>query len=464
MVDCVACFVRKGSEILLGRRTDGSGSDSEEDGDAGGSDSGKGGDAGEGKATGDGAGDVWDVVHEAVGADPESTAVDAVEQIAEDATLVRTGQPVYPDDDTALHPFLFDVSVPLLKAGTSERSGDVGEASGVDGDTSLDETALGDRFDETEWAAPTELRRRETAPGRWRAYDIVAPTVRSIAADDEHGSAYISLRALEVLRDRAATVVDEGGEDVDELVDLAARLRRARPSMAALHNRVNRAVAESDGTPAGIERAADEGIVRARRADADAASEAAARADDATVLTLSRSGTVLSALREADLRGLFVAESRPGNEGVGVAESLAADCSVTLHTDAAIAHVLHEEAVDMVLVGADTVLPDGSVVNKTGTRTAALAADPEDAALFAVAASDKVATEETVPLESGDRSAVYDGDAPLDVRNPTFDVTPPDLVDGVVTERGALSPEEVSEVAAELRDLAKRAESPGDSP
>ncbi|WP_135533803.1 initiation factor 2B [Halostella pelagica] len=460
MTEYVACFVRRGSGILLGRRTDsgatgagraggtgdGGGTEKVEDAREGTED---GGDAVGQQGSEHGVGDVWDIVHETAGADPETTAVDAVERIA-DATLVRTGQPVYPDDDTAVHPFLFDVSVPLLKEDASERS--------ADSESTLGGTVASDAFEGTEWAAPTELLRRETPPGRWRAYEVVAPTVRSVAADDEHGSAYISLRGLEVLRDRAAIVADESEDGSGELVDLAARLRRARPSMAALHNRVNRAVAESDGTPEGIEAAAAEGIDRALRADTDAASGAAQRADDAAVLTLSRSRTVLSALREADARALFVAESRPGNEGVGVAESLAESCPVTLHTDAAIAHVLREEPVDAVLVGADTVRPDGGVVNKTGTRVAALAADREGVPFLAVAASDKVATAETVPLESGDRAAVYDGDAPLDVRNPTFDVTPPDLVDGVVTERGTLTPDEVGEVADELRDLAARAQ------
>ena len=448
MTEHVACFLRNDGEILLGRRRDESADD--ESASAGGeSESGE----GETDDRADGGSGGWDVPRAAVGSDPETTAVDAAERAAEGATPVRTGGAVYPDD-AALRPFLFDVRGPLP------------------------ETALGEAFDETEWVAPTELLRRETAPGLWRAYESVAPTVRSVAADDEHGSAYLSVRALEVLRDRAALVrseSDDGGDDVrrseapssrsessdsdatGELFDLAARLRRARPSMAALHNRVNRAVAESDGTPAGVERTAQAGIERALAADADAAGEAAERVGGDAVLTLSRSGTVLSALRAADPRELFVAESRPGNEGVGVAEALAEDRPVTLHTDAAVAHVLREADVDAVLVGADTVLPDGSVVNKTGTRAAALAADREGVPFYAVAASDKVATDETVPLESGDRAAVYDGDAPVDVRNPTFDVTPPDLVDRVLTERGALSPGEVGGVADELRDLAERA-------
>ncbi|NHN48149.1 translation initiation factor eIF-2B [Halostella sp. JP-L12] len=428
MSDSVACFLRTDGEVLLGRRR-GEGAADEAANDADGS--------AESASDTDGAG-VRDVVRAEVDEDPEAAAVDAVDRIADDAALVRAGGPVYPDG-AALRPFLFDVTGPLS------------------------ETTLDEAFAETEWVPPTELRRRETPPGRWRAYESVAPTVRSVAADDEHGSAYLSVRALEVLRDRAAVVRDEeddagaGEAAADELFDLAARLRRARPSMAALHNRVNRAVAESDGTPAGVERAARKGIERALSADADAASEAAERVAGGGVLTLSRSGTALSALREAVPRELFVAESRPGNEGVGVAEALAGDHAVTLHTDAAVAHVLREADVDAVLVGADTVLPDGSVVNKTGTRAAALAAEREGVPFYAVAASDKVATDESVPLESGDRAAVYDGDAPLDVRNPTFDVTPPDLVDAVVTERGALSPDEVGDVAAELRRLADRA-------
>jgi hypothetical protein len=50
---------------------------------------------------------------------------------------------------------------------------------------------------------------------------------------------------------------------------------------------------------------------------------------------------------------------------------------VTVHTDAAVAHVLATHDVDAVVVGADAVLSDGRVVNKTGTRAAAIAAANE---------------------------------------------------------------------------------------
>jgi len=126
---------------------------------------------------------------------------------------------------------------------------------------------------------------------------------------------------------------------------------------------------------------------------------------------------------------------------------------VVVHTDAAVAHLLAREEIDAVVVGADAVREEGGVVNKTGTRGAAVAAARESVEFLAVAAADKVATDPIV-VESGPGSAVYDGPATVEVANPTFDETPPDLVDGIATERGVLAPDDVAGIAAELRELA----------
>ncbi len=195
-------------------------------------------------------------------------------------------------------------------------------------------------------------------------------------------------------------------------------------------------------------------VDRALAADEAAAKNASERLEG-SVATLSRSGTVLEALRTSEPSRVFVAESRPAREGIDVAETLAETTAsaVTVHTDAATAYVLAGEDVDRVVVGADTVLPDGAVVNKTGTRALAIAADREGIPVSVVAATDKVSTREAVNLESGDRSAVYAGDASIDVLNPTFDVTPADCVSEIVTERGALEPDAVGDLAAELRGL-----------
>jgi len=373
---------------------------------------------------------------------PETAAWRRVHDlVGVEATVARSGGTLRLDDRTVV-PVLVDVDErPTADPGAFPEP-QPSPGDGVDDGS--------DREDEWEWVHPPAILRRETAPDLWRAYERVAPTLRTVAADDEHGSTWLSVRALEVLRDRAGLLAVRGdGEDWTELADLADRLRSARPGMAAVRNRVDRAMDAADArTAEAVERAGVAAVEGAIEADHEAARRAADRVGEA-VLTLSRSGTVLRALHAADPETVFVAESRPAREGVGVAETLArAGTRVVLHTDAASGSVLADR-VDTVLVGADAVHDDGSVVNKTGTRTVAAVAAHEDVPVYAVAATAKVATG-PVRTESGPGSDLYDGDAAVETHDPVFDVTPPTLLDGVVTERGVLSADGVAEVAREL--------------
>ncbi|WP_312909914.1 NUDIX domain-containing protein [Natronosalvus caseinilyticus] len=440
----VTAFLRNAGEILLARRSDAVGT-----------------------YTG-----TWGAVSGFAEGDPDAqvTREIAEETGLEDAcTLVRSGRPLEVTDaeigrEWVVHPYLFDC-----------------DAREVD---------PSEEHDAHEWAHPTAILTGEfeTVPGLWAAYERVAPTVRSITADADHGAAWLSIRGLEVLRDRAGLLVAERADDAlendgrtpardeewDELAALADRLLEARPSMAVLRNRVDRAMgtaleasregdegdaASEDETPtpdaATVLEATTAVLERAVTADDEAATRASQRLDGAeTVMTLSRSGTVLEAIRASDASRVYVAESRPGLEGVDVAESLADERPVTLHTDAAAASLLSRESIDRVVVGADTIRPDGAVVNKTGTRGLALAAAHEGIPVTVVAASDKVSTREDVALESGSKNDVYDGDAEIDVANPTFDVTPAECVYELVSERGILESDDVTALVEEARELA----------
>ncbi len=383
--------------------------------------------------------------------DDRSPATAARAEIAEETGLadaavspVRAGDPFPVDDETrgtrwVVHPFLFDC-----------------DARGIEPNEETSDHA---------WVPPTEILRRETVPALWTSYDRVRPRVATVRDDRERGSAAISLDALAVLRDEAALAVEErparehetreaAGGDWDALADVARDLLAARPSMAVVENRVHRAMAAAadERTPVAVETAASEGVERALSADGEAAARAAERLPD-RVATLSRSGTVLAAIRSADPAAVLVAESRPGREGVGVAESLAGEFDVTLTTDAAFPSELDAWDAGALVVGADRVLPDGRVVNKVGTRAAAAAA-PADCPCLVVAASDKVATDPGFDPEERDPAAVYDGDAPVSVANPTFDVTPAGWVDAVVTEDGPLDADGVADLAADHRERA----------
>ncbi|MDS0282044.1 NUDIX domain-containing protein [Haloarcula onubensis] len=419
----VTCFLRNDGEVLLLRRSDAVGS-----------------------YRGQWGGVAGHVADDAGQDQPPGTAARA--EIAEETgladavTLVRAGEPFPVEDGERrwlVHPFLFDCDSRAVEAN--------------------EETA------EYEWVQAPEILRRETVPRLWTSYDRVRPRVATLREDHTHGSAWLSLRGLETLRDEAALEVERRGGDRETaerdgdgwtaLAELARGLREARPSMAVLENRINRVMtaASDERTPAAVEHAARGAVEQAVGADREAAA-LAADAIGERVATLSRSGTVAAAIRAAEPEAVLVAESRPGGEGVGVAESLADATEVTLTTDAALPFELDEWGADAVLVGADRVLPDGGVVNKVGTRGAALAAAAAGVDCLVVAASDKVAGGGDYDLEPRCPGELYDGDADVGVANPTFDVTPADAVTAVLTEQGRLSTDEVAAVAAPHREWA----------
>jgi len=292
---------------------------------------------------------------------------------------------------------------------------------------------------EGEWVPPPEIRRRETVPELWTSYEHVAPSVRSIVADREHGSAYLSLRALEVLRDRAS----DPDTEWNDVAELARAILEARPSMAALVNRVHRAMHAAGKDVRKLEKEAHDGIARAVEADERAAGNAAALIEGRSVMTISRSGTVSAALTSAEPKNVVVAESRPGLEGRTVAKALrTAGLDVTLVPDAALSAALSSRDVEVVLVGADAILPSGGFVNKVGTRLLALAAREDNVPFYVAAAEDKTSLRESVELEPSDVPGV-----------PLFEKTEAKLVTAVVTENGPAPPARLAQVAERLEAL-----------
>lgn len=413
--DVVTVFLREGAEVLLLRRSD-----------AVGSYPGR-----------------WGGVAGHVEDSPEASARREIREETgmTDAavSLVRSGEPFEVVDEEAaiawtVHPFLFDARTRAVRTNW--------------------ETAA------AVWVHPTAILHRETVPELWTSYDRVRPRLTTVESDSVHGAAYISLRALEVLRDEAAVRMEaaadsEGpvadrSDDWTALRDLGLRLRDARPGMAVVANRVNEvmAAAATDGTPPALYRAAVAGIERATDADAAAAGVAADLIDGRAVFTLSRSGTVRAAIERSDPSRVLVAVSEPGGEGREVAATLAdAGEKVTLTSDANVPAAV--EAADVVLVGADSVLPSGDVVNKVGTRAAMLAARAVGTETLVVCAAAKVRADDDVELEPGDPTALYDGPAQFSVSNPIFERTTGELVDGIATERGRLDPDDVAAIAAE---------------
>lgn len=301
-----------------------------------------------------------------------------------------------------------------------------------------------------EWIQPTALLDRESQWPLWRAYDRVRPTVETIEADAVHGSTTLSIRSLEVLRDEAALLARDESE-FSSVEAVGQALVSARPSMTAVTNRVCRAIATvaSPRTPAQITESAHDGIQRALRTDTEVAAIAAGRIEGARVATLSRSGTVLQTLDRAEPDAVLVAESRPGGEGVAVAQEVSELAETTVTSDAAFPSQLGDWNADVLLVGADSILADGRVVNKVGTYGATLAANRQDIPVTVVAATDKISPDTTFDPEHRDDSEIATDSEAIEIANPTFESTPHSCIDAVVTERGVLDADAIQNIAAE---------------
>jgi methylthioribose-1-phosphate isomerase len=166
-------------------------------------------------------------------------------------------------------------------------------------------------------------------------------------------------------------------------------------------------------------------------------------------------GTALAVVRAAVDEGkrinVIATETRPLLQGSRLtAFELAHDkVPVKLIVDSAAAQIMSRGVVDKILVGADRILKTGHVTNKIGTLPIALSAEFYGVPFYAVApvsTIDMVTDSSMVVIEErNQREVLYVAGkriAPRNVEalNPAFDVTPPELVTGIVTDRGVAGP------------------------
>ena len=176
-------------------------------------------------------------------------------------------------------------------------------------------------------------------------------------------------------------------------------------------------------------------------------------------------GTALGVIRAGVAQGrigkVYAGETRPWLQGarLTVWELQQDGISPTLIADSAAAHLMKTGAVQWVVVGADRICANGDVANKIGTYQLAIAARhhgvrfmvaaPSSTVDMDTASGDQIHIEERDPGElfgvGGVRTAAED----VGAWNPVFDVTPHELIDAIVTERGVIErPDEAAMAAA----------------
>jgi len=317
------------------------------------------------------------------------------------------------------------------------------------------------------------------------AEDITAMRIRGAAAIADAAAG-----ALETQAERSTA--DSPAAFKGELRAAAKTLYETRPTAVSLPNALRYVLRGMEGDTVDALRSST--ITRATRfrRDLDQAQDrlgeiGAHRLQDGdTVMTHCHSTDALACLEAALEAGkaleAIVKETRPRKQGHITARQLREwDVPVTLIADNAARRYL--DRADHVLVGADSIAADGSVINKIGTSGLAvnarergvpvmvaaqtiklhpdtmtghtveiemrsereLLSDEERAAIISDATGEVAETEAT---EDGDQTPVTDSG--LTVKNPAFDVTPPRYVDAIVTERGQFPPESIVTLMREL--------------
>jgi methylthioribose-1-phosphate isomerase len=173
---------------------------------------------------------------------------------------------------------------------------------------------------------------------------------------------------------------------------------------------------------------------------------------NAGALATAGYGTALGVIRSSKGKNISVIanETRPYLQGARLTayEMVQEGIPVTLITDSMAGHLMSCGEVDVVVVGADRIAANGDVANKIGTYALAVLAKRHGIPFYVAAPlstfDPSIPDGSKIPIEergaeevTGYRDARW---APLgvSVRNPAFDVTPAELVTGIITEKGVV--------------------------
>ena len=176
---------------------------------------------------------------------------------------------------------------------------------------------------------------------------------------------------------------------------------------------------------------------------------------NAGALATAGYGTALGIIRSSKDKNITVIanETRPYLQGARLTayEMVQEGIPCTLITDSMAGHLMSNGEVDVVVVGADRIAANGDVANKIGTYALAVLAKRHGIPFYVAAPlstfDPKIPDGSHIEIEERPAAEVtgYRGRrwAPegVSVRNPAFDVTPAELITGIITERGVvLSP------------------------
>ena len=284
----------------------------------------------------------------------------------------------------------------------------------------------------------------------------VKKLAEKIAKDNISGANYLTRQAIKAL---ILQIKKISGSFIQDIEDAFKLLLNAQPSMAPLINGMgvimNEILKYYDQIPL------DELKTRAIRKGEEflEKSNLAIKRimelstkvvkENAIIMTHSFSKTVLEIIQhnQDKIIRIIITESRPQLEGINLAKIISNSVPVTLIVDSAIGYFVKNHKVDIILVGADSILGDGSIVNKIGTYPLSLIAHKNQIPFYVSTESfkfnlrsyfgRKIIIEEKPPREILSEKILG-----VEPKNYYFDVTPSNLITAIISEIGISPPKQ----------------------
>jgi len=283
--------------------------------------------------------------------------------------------------------------------------------------------------------------------------DWIEKKIDAIARDRSHGAAQLASSAIKIL---ITLCRRSKGKDLDQITSAvrqtALSLAKVRPSMAPVGNwsllfahrfqeKISQTISLPEAKKQGVLLGEELLAQQQRFVELQVKAAREILKNCKSLLTLSYSSTVESILLHSLPSGcrVVIAESRPLMEGRRLFKNLEhIFADLRMITDAQMGLTIPNT--DLVLVGADTILSDLAVVNKTGTYLSALVSHTHNRDFFVAADTYKIKADtdsRNCLLESKSGRELWPQHA-KQCDNVYFDITPSEFISGFVTEEGIL--------------------------
>ncbi len=277
--------------------------------------------------------------------------------------------------------------------------------------------------------------------------------LNELKTDSSSGASELLDKSLSIIKSQLDLLSDDDEYIVELIIDLSKAIINTRPSMAPLINMIGYIIGDikvitKTEIKYKLEQFKAEDRTRKMCLENNFQRFITKISNkNPKIMVISYSSTIINLIQNLKdfYAEFYVLESRPLCEGRYTAQKLSNNFKTHLIIDAAMGKFIDQ--IDLILIGIDSILKDGSVINKIGTYPLAVMGNQKGIDVYAIGTSLKYNLKShygfTVQIEKKQKHEIFDKqDLPenLEINNYYFDVTPPKYINKIISDIGILSP------------------------